>query len=115
MDVTSKVKAVREAYPNLKLRLHLHNTRNTGLANAWAGFESGVKHFDASLGGVGGCPFAPKATGNIPTEDLVYLFSRSGIKTNICLDQAIETAKWLEQELEHPIPGLVMKSGGFPR
>ena len=114
VDVTSKVKAVREAYPNLKLRLHLHNTRNTGLANAWAGFESGVKHFDASLGGVGGCPFAPKATGNIPTEDLVYLFSRSGIETNICLDQAIETAKWLEQKLEHPIPGLVMKSGGFP-
>lgn len=113
-DVTERVRAVRDAFPNVHLRLHLHNTRNTGFANAWAGLEAGATSLDASLGGVGGCPFAPKATGNIATEDLVYMLDRSGVRTNVSLDKAIEAAEWLEAQLEKPVPGMVMKAGGFP-
>ena len=113
-DVTERVTAVRRAFPDVRLRLHLHNTRNTGFANAWAGIEAGVASLDASLGGVGGCPFAPKATGNIATEDLVYMLDRSGVRTNVSLDKAIEAAEWLEARLEKTVPGMVMKAGGFP-
>ena len=87
--------------------LHLHNTRNTGYANAVAGFEAGASIFDASVGGLGGCPFAPNATGNIATEDLVYLFERMGIATGIDLDALIATATWLGRELGERLPGLV--------
>jgi isopropylmalate/homocitrate/citramalate synthase len=76
--------------------LHLHNTRNTGYANAYGGFEAGAAILDASLGGLGGCPFAPRATGNIATEDLVYLLEQAGITTGIDLDALIRTAEWLE-------------------
>lgn len=113
-DVTERVKAVQDAFPDVALRLHLHNTRNTGIANAWAGIEAGVRRFDASLGGTGGCPFAPRATGNIATEDLVYMLDRSGIETGVDLDAAIRTAEWLEAQLGHSVPGQVMKAGGFP-
>jgi hydroxymethylglutaryl-CoA lyase len=112
-DVAERVAAVRSVYDG-PIRLHFHNTRNTGLANAWAGAEAGAAALDASLGGVGGCPFAPKATGNIPTEDLVYLLERSGIATGIDLTRAIEAAQFLEKALGHPVPGMVMKAGGFP-
>lgn len=113
-DVTERVTAVRRAFPDIRLRLHLHNTRNTGVANAWAGLEAGVRCLDASLGGVGGCPFAPRATGNIATEDLVYMLDRSGVETGVDLDRAIEAASWLEAQLGHDAPGMVMKAGGFP-
>ncbi|MEO0911909.1 MAG: hydroxymethylglutaryl-CoA lyase [Pseudomonadota bacterium] len=113
-DITERVNAVRNAFPETPLRLHLHNTRNTGIANAWAGIDAGVRRFDASLGGTGGCPFAPRATGNIATEDLVYMLDRSGIPTGIDLDAAIKAAEWLEAQLGHPVPGQVMKAGGFP-
>lgn len=113
-DVVERVGAVRAAFPGVRLRLHLHNTRNTGIANAWAGMMAGVRIFDASLGGVGGCPFAPRATGNIATEDLVYMFERAGVATGLDLDACIAAAAWLEAELEHPVPGMVMKAGGFP-
>jgi hydroxymethylglutaryl-CoA lyase len=113
-DVAERVAAVRSEFPEVPLRLHLHNTRNTGIANAWAGLMAGVRIFDASLGGVGGCPFAPRATGNIATEDLVYMFERAGIATGMDLAAAIEAAAWLEAELGHPVPGMVMKAGGFP-
>jgi hydroxymethylglutaryl-CoA lyase len=113
-DVAERVGAIRAAFPDLRLRLHLHNTRNTGIANAWAGLMAGVRIFDASLGGVGGCPFAPRATGNIATEDLVYVFQRAGIETGMDLDACIDTAAWLEGVLGHPVPGMVMKAGGFP-
>lgn len=113
-DVTERVAAIRAAFPDTPLRLHLHNTRNTGIANAWAGIEAGVRRFDASLGGTGGCPFAPRATGNIATEDLVYMLDRSGISTGIDLDAAIRAAEWLEAQLGHSVPGQVMKAGGFP-
>jgi len=113
-DVKDRVAAVKNAFPDVRLRLHLHNTRNTGFANAWAGIEAGASSLDASLGGVGGCPFAPKATGNIATEDLVYMLDRAGIRTNVSLDKAIEAAEWLEKQLEKTAPGMVMKAGGFP-
>ena len=114
-DIKERVGAVRAAFPDIRLRLHLHNTRNTGIANAWAGLEAGVQTLDASLGGVGGCPFAPRATGNIATEDLVYMLDRAGVRTNVDLDAAIEAATWLEAELEKTVPGMVMKAGGFPK
>jgi hydroxymethylglutaryl-CoA lyase len=98
----------------MPVRLHLHNTRNTGIANAWAGIEAGVHALDASFGGIGGCPFAPRATGNIATEDLVYMLDRSGVRTNVSLDAAIETARWLEDQLGKVLPGQLMKAGGFP-
>ena len=113
-DVHERVGAVRDAFPHLPVRLHLHNTRNTGIANAWAGIEAGVHALDASFGGIGGCPFAPRATGNIATEDLVYMLERSGVRTNVSLDAAIETAQWLENQLGKILPGQLMKAGGFP-
>jgi hydroxymethylglutaryl-CoA lyase len=114
-DVTKRVGAIRKAYPDTPIRLHLHNTRNTGIANAWAGIEAGVSSLDSSLGGVGGCPFAPRATGNIATEDLVYMLDRSGVKTNVSLEKAILAAEWLEGKLCKTVPGMVMKAGGFPQ
>ena len=114
-DVTERVGAVREAFPDVPIRLHLHDTRGTGLGNAWAGVEAGVATLDASLGGVGGCPFAPRATGNIATEDLVYLLERSGVRSGVSLDAAIEAALWLEGRLGKTLPGSLMKAGGFPR
>lgn len=113
-DVSERVSAVRGAFPDVPIRLHLHNTRNTGIANAWAGIEAGARSLDASLGGVGGCPFAPRATGNIATEDLVYMLDRSGVETGVDLDKAIAAAEWLEAQLGKTVPGMVMKAGGFP-
>jgi len=113
-DVRERVGAIRRAHPDMPIRLHLHNTRNTGIANAWAGIEAGARSLDASFGGVGGCPFAPRATGNIATEDLLYMLERSGVKTGMNLDLAIEAAEWLQTQLGHDVPGMVMKAGGFP-
>lgn len=114
-DVKSRVKAVQKVIGAIPLRLHVHNTRNTGIANAFAAVEEGLTIIDASCGGIGGCPFAPKATGNIATEDLVYMLDRAGIETGIDLDKLMDTAHWLEREVDHPIPGLVSKAGGFPK
>jgi isopropylmalate/homocitrate/citramalate synthase len=91
--------------------LHLHNTRNTGYANAAAGLEHGATVLDASLGGLGGCPFAPRATGNIATEDLVYLLEGEGISTGVSLEALIEAADWLAGVLGRELPGLVYKAG----
>ncbi|MEM7694068.1 MAG: hydroxymethylglutaryl-CoA lyase [Pseudomonadota bacterium] len=111
-DVTERVAIA--AKTGLPVRLHLHNTRGTGLANAWAGLEAGVTALDASLGGTGGCPFAPRATGNIATEDLVYMLERAGIPTGVDLDAAIIAAEWLEARLGITAPGQVMRAGPFP-
>ena len=92
---------------------HFHNTRNTGIANAYAALEAGASVFDAAVGGTGGCPFAPQATGNIATEDLVYMLEGMGIGTGIDLDALIETAQWLERQLAHRLEGMVMKAGPF--
>ena len=94
--------------------LHLHNTRNTGYANAAAGLEHGASVLDASIGGLGGCPFAPRATGNIATEDLVYLLEGEGVSTGADLDGLIGVAEWLSGVLGRPLPGLLHRAGGFP-
>jgi (R)-citramalyl-CoA lyase len=92
---------------------HFHDTRNTGIANAAAAVESGATVLDASVGGTGGCPFAPRATGNIATEDLVYLLHGMGYETGIDLDALIEVATWLAQQLDKELPGQVYKAGNF--
>jgi hydroxymethylglutaryl-CoA lyase/(R)-citramalyl-CoA lyase len=93
---------------------HFHNTRNTGYANAVAALEEGVVSLDASVGGAGGCPFAPKATGNIATEDLVYLLRGLGVETGINLDAMIETSRWLGAQLGKELPGMLARAGDFP-
>lgn len=110
-DLFARAKA---SAPGVQLRAHFHNTRNTALANALAAYEAGVKVIDGSLAGVGGCPFAPGAAGNVPTEDLVYLFERMGIATGVDLPRAIETAKFIGAALGKVTPGMVSKAGGFP-
>ena len=93
--------------------VHLHNTRNTGLANAYAAVEAGASGLDASVGGAGGCPFAPRATGNVATEDVVYLLRGLGVETGISLDGMIETAHWLEAQLGKQLPSMVARAGDF--
>ena len=93
---------------------HFHNTRNTGYANAVAALEEGAVSLDASVGGAGGCPFAPKATGNIATEDLAYLLRGMGIDTGINIDALIETSQWLGAQLGKELPGMVARAGDFP-
>jgi (R)-citramalyl-CoA lyase len=92
---------------------HFHNTRNTGFANAYAALEAGVAVLDASVGGLGGCPFAPKATGNIATEDLVYLLEGEGIETGVDLDALIAVSEWLERLLGRQLEGYVYRAGPF--
>ena len=105
---------IKELDPSIPLRTHLHNTRNTGLANAAAAVEAGVSIIDASTGGIGGCPFAPRATGNIPTDDLLYMLDRSGIETGVDLRQVVKTTDWLEEQLGRAVPAMVPKAGIFP-
>ncbi|MCS6627536.1 hydroxymethylglutaryl-CoA lyase [Roseibacterium beibuensis] len=113
--VTRVVEAARKAAPEAVLRLHFHDTRNTGLANAYAGIEAGVDVLDASVGGIGGCPFAPGATGNIATEDLVYMLERAGYSTGYDLDALIETARWIGEKVGRPAPSALSRAGGWPR
>lgn len=113
-DVTARIGAIRERFPEFPIRCHFHNTRNTGFANAWAAIEAGAATLDSSLGGTGGCPFAPRATGNIATEDLVYMLDRSGVETGIDADKMIAAANRLEALLGKTLPGQLMKAGGFP-
>ena len=114
-SVRKKVEAAQKAAPDAQLRLHFHDTRNTGLANAYAGVEAGVRILDASCGGIGGCPFAPNATGNIATEDLVYMLERGGFETGYDLEALIETAKWVGGKLGKAPPSKLSKAGPFPR
>lgn len=114
-DVERAIGIVRDAAPTLKLRLHFHNTRNTALANIHAAVQNGVTIIDASAGGIGGCPFAPRATGNVATEDVVYMLERAGFDTGIDLDRMISVTHWLENEaLRHPVASALAKAGGFP-
>lgn len=113
-DVTERMEASRAVAGDAALRCHFHNTRNTGLANVAAAVEAGVRVVDASLAGIGGCPFAPNATGNIPTEDTVYLLERMGYDTGVSLEALIESVPWVEELLDHPTPGLLAKAGPFP-
>lgn len=113
-QVHERVAAVAEAAPGIALRCHFHNTRNTGLANAQAAIEAGVGALDASIGGIGGCPFAPAATGNIPTEDLIYMLDRSGIEAGVDIGAIIDVAAWLAKRLGHELPALLGRAGVFP-
>lgn len=105
---------VKKRLPEMKLRAHFHNTRNTGLANAWAAYEAGATVLDASVSGLGGCPFAPKATGNIGTEDLLYLLHESDVDTGVNLEKMITLAGWIEGVLGRTPPAMVSQAGGFP-
>ena len=113
-DVANLVTAVKAAISPLPVRVHFHNTRNTGLANVWAAVTAGARTVDASLGGLGGCPFAPRATGNVPTEDVVYMLERSGYHTGLDLDRVIEAAEWLTGNMGRDLPGMVSRAGNFP-
>jgi hydroxymethylglutaryl-CoA lyase len=109
--VRAAVRAIRAEAPGLGIGLHFHNTRGVGLACVMTGLEEGVTHYDASVGGLGGCPFAAGATGNICTEDLVYLLNESGYNTGIDLDALITAATLTQEVLGRVLPGQVMKSG----
>jgi hydroxymethylglutaryl-CoA lyase len=108
------IEGVRAVIGDTRLRLHFHDTRNTGLANAYAGVEAGVDVLDASCGGLGGCPFAPDATGNIGTEDLVYMLERAGFTTGYDLAGLIDTARWMAGILGKPPAASVSRAGVFP-
>jgi len=112
--VTRMVSAVRGVIGDVPIRCHFHNTRNTGLANAYAAVEAGVRVLDSSIGGIGGCPFAPDATGNIPTEDLAYMLGRMGTETGVDLDRLIEIPPWLSERLGKQVPGMLSRAGRFP-
>ena len=114
-QVTDLFGRLREALPGIPLRGHFHNTRNTGIANAHAAVLAGATSLDASVGGIGGCPFAPAATGNIASEDLLYLLERMGIETGVSISAVIDTAQWLQQQIGRTLPGMLMKAGNFPR
>ena len=115
VGVPSQVRKLVEgvAAHGITVGCHFHDTRNTGIANAAAAVESGATVLDASVGGTGGCPFAPRATGNIATEDLVYLLHGMGYETGIDLDALIEVAAWLARQLDKELPGQVYKAGNF--
>ncbi len=113
-QVADMVGEVRRRVPHARLRCHFHNTRNTGFANAAIAVGEGVLFLDASVGGLGGCPFAPKATGNIATEDLCFMLRNMGYETGIDIEALIEVAQWTEGFFDTPLPGQIMKAGLFP-
>ena len=112
--VRRRIAAARAAAPDARLRMHFHDTRGTGLANAFASVEAGVDVLDASCGGLGGCPFAPAATGNIATEDLCYMLHRAGFDTGLDVEALIEAGRWIGEKIgKAPISSL-SRAGGFP-
>lgn len=114
-DVHARFSAVKAITPShIQLRAHFHNTRNTALANAVAAVEEGVRVLDGSLAGIGGCPFAPGAAGNVPTEDLLYMFNRMGFDTGVDLDRAIEAAQFIGGVLGRKTPGMVSRAPKWP-
>jgi len=114
-QVTELLSAVHAAVSDrVALGCHFHNTRNTGYANAAAALTQDISFFDSSIGGIGGCPFAPDATGNIATEDLCFMLRNMGYDTGVDIESLIDVAKWMEPFFESPLPGQVMKAGLFP-
>ncbi len=113
-DVAAMISRIRRLEPDLILGCHFHNTRNTAVANTYVAIQEGVRSFDASCGGVGGCPFAPAATGNVATEDLLYMIHRMGFETGININKIIDTAKWLEGPLGASMPAMLTRAGVFP-
>ncbi|WP_369025451.1 hydroxymethylglutaryl-CoA lyase [Qipengyuania sp. RANM35] len=113
--VASLVAKVRAAIGSIPIRVHFHNTRGTGLANVWAAIGAGATVVDASIGGLGGCPFAPGAAGNVATEDVAYMLERADIATGLDLEALIEANRWLAGVMDKQLPAMVGKAGGFPR
>lgn len=113
-EVADLVARVKAAIAPLPVRVHFHNTRNTGLANVWAAVNAGARTVDASLGGLGGCPFAPRATGNVPTEDVIYMLERSGYRTGLDVNKAIQAVEWLAGAMGRELPGMLSRAGNFP-
>lgn len=113
-SVTERIAAVQTVTRDLPLRVHFHDTRNTGIANVHAAIQAGVSVIDASVGGIGGCPFAPAATGNIATDDLVYMLNRAGFEHGVSLDALIEISHELEAALGKAVPAMLPKAGDFP-
>lgn len=109
------VARVRQAVNPLPVRVHFHNTRNTGLANVWAAVEAGASVVDASLGGLGGCPFAPGAAGNVPSEDVVYMLERAGVATGMNLAALVEASQWFAGVMGRKLPGMVAQAPTFPK
>jgi hydroxymethylglutaryl-CoA lyase len=113
-QVRTLLAGAAEIAPDVPLRCHFHNTRNTGYANALTALDHGVSALDASTGGFGGCPFAPAATGNIATEDLLYSLDRMGVATGVRMAPVAETAAWLSERLDSPVQALLGRAGPFP-
>jgi hydroxymethylglutaryl-CoA lyase len=113
-SVAERVSHVQQVVGDIPLRAHFHNTRNTGIANAYAAIQAGVSTLDSSVGGLGGCPFAPNATGNIATDDLVYMLDRAGLSTGVDLESVIEVSRGLGTLLDHPLEAMLPRAGGFP-
>ena len=113
--VATLVTKVRAAVPAIPVRVHFHNTRGTGLANVWAAIGAGAVTVDAAIGGLGGCPFAPGAAGNVSTEDVVYMLERAGVRTGLDLAALVEANHWLGTVMDRTLPGMVAKAPPFPR
>lgn len=113
-DVATVIREVTKVIGDSRLRSHFHNTRNTGVANAYVAVQEGVRILDASCGGVGGCPFAPGATGNVATEDILYMLQRMGMETGIAIKKIMQTTQWLQDTLETEMPAMLTKAGLFP-
>lgn len=110
LQVTNLVHQFKQHFgEDIKIGLHFHNTRGLGLANVLAGYQAGITRFDSSIAGLGGCPFAPKAVGNVCTEDMVNMFEKMSVETGTDLKKLIETAKWMQLQMERPLDGMLMK------
>jgi hydroxymethylglutaryl-CoA lyase len=114
-QVTALVGQVRAAVPDVPVRVHFHNTRGTGLANVWAAVQAGAVTVDAAIGGLGGCPFAPGAAGNVSTEDVVYMLERAGVGTGLDLAALVAANHWLGAVMDRVLPGMVAKAPPFPK
>lgn len=113
--VARLVERVRQAIDPLPVRVHFHNTRGTGLANVWAAVTAGARVVDGALGGLGGCPFAPGAAGNVASEDVVYMLERAGVATRMDLNRMIEASHWLANVMDRKLPGMVAQAPMFPK
>ncbi len=114
-SVARLIARIREAVSPIPIRVHFHNTRNTGLANVWAAVCEGASVVDSSIGGIGGCPFAANATGNVPSEDVVYMLERAGVNTGLDLEKMIAVSHWLGGIMGKQLPGMVAKANMFPK
>ena len=113
--VSRLVTQVRDLIAPIPVRVHFHNTRGTGLANVWAAVLAGARTIDAAIGGLGGCPFAPGASGNVATEDVVYMLERAGIQTGIDLGSLVKANQWLGAVMDRTLPGMVARAPAFPQ